>query len=100
MWNLKYDSNEHIYKTERNTENRLVVAKWEGGVEGKDWEFGTRRCKLFNTGWKNNKVLLCSTGNYIQYPEINHNGKEYEKKYLSIYVSETLCCTAEINTVL
>ena len=29
--------------------------------------------------WINNKVLLCSTGNYIQYPMINHNGKEYEK---------------------
>ena len=25
----------------------------------------------------NNKVLLYSTGNYIQYPMINHNGKEY-----------------------
>ena len=29
-------------------------------------------------GWINNKVLLYSTGNYIQYPVINHNGKEYE----------------------
>ena len=26
-----------------------------------------------------NKVLLYSTGNYIQYPMINQNGKEYEK---------------------
>ena len=24
-----------------------------------------------------NKVLLYSTGNYIQYPVVNHNGKEY-----------------------
>ena len=24
--------------------------------------------------------LLYSTGNYIQYPVINHNGKEYKKK--------------------
>ena len=31
----------------------------------------------------NNKVLLCSTGNYIQYPVINHNGKDI---YLCIYV--------------
>ena len=29
--------------------------------------------------WINNKVLLYSTGNYIQHPGINHNGKEYEK---------------------
>ena len=28
----------------------------------------------------NNKVLLYSTGNYSQYPMINHNGKEYEKE--------------------
>ena len=27
----------------------------------------------------NNKVLLYSPGNYIQYPVINHNGKEYER---------------------
>ena len=30
--------------------------------------------------WINKKVLLNNTGNYIQYPIINHNGKEYEKK--------------------
>ena len=32
MWNLKYDTNEIIYKTETNTdiENTLVVTKWEG----------------------------------------------------------------------
>ena len=31
-----------------------------------------------------NKALLYSTGNYIQYPVINHNGKEYEKEYMSV----------------
>ena len=31
-WNLKYDTNEHIYETE--TENRLVVAKGRGVGEG------------------------------------------------------------------
>ena len=31
-----------------------------------------------------NKVLLYNTGNYVQYPVINHNGKEYEKR--CIYV--------------
>ena len=33
----------------------------------------------------NNKVLLWSTGNSIQYPVINHNGKEYEKE-ICIYI--------------
>ena len=47
------------------------------------------------------KVLLYSTGNYIQYPEINHNGKEYKKEYIYIcvcvYITESLCYTAEIK---
>ena len=36
MWNLKYDTNELIYETETDSENRLVVAKGEGqwGREG------------------------------------------------------------------
>ena len=45
-----------------------------------DWEFGISRFKLVRIGWTNNKVLLYSTGSYIQYPVINHNGKENEKE--------------------
>ena len=31
-------------------------------------------------------ILLYTTGNYIQYPEINHNGKEYKKnKILTLW---------------
>ena len=52
----------------------------EGRVGGgMNWEFGVSRCKLVYTGWINNKVLLYHMGNHIQYPVINHNGKEYEK---------------------
>ena len=73
-----------------------------------DWEFGISRCKLLYIAGINNKVLLYRAGNYIQYPVINHNGKEYEKDYIYIYmcvcvcvcVTESLCCTAEINTTL
>ena len=54
-----------------------MVAKGEGRGGGKDWELGVSRCKLLYIGWINNKVLLYSTGNYIQYPTINHYGKEY-----------------------
>ena len=52
----------------------------DGG--GKDWEFGISRCKLLYIGCINNKVLLYGTGNYIQYPVINHNGKECEKEHM------------------
>ena len=46
---------------------------------GKDWEFRTNRGKLVCIRCiNNNNVLLYSTGNYIQYPEINCNGKEQE----------------------
>ena len=45
--------------------------------EGMNWDFGISKCKLLYIEWINNKVLVYSTGNYIQYLVINHNGKEY-----------------------
>ena len=53
-------------------------------------ESGGSRCKLVCIEWINNKVLLYSTGNYIQYPGINHNGKEYEKECIYEYNWVTL----------
>ena len=52
MHNLKYDTygtNEPIYKTETDMENRLVVAGGGGGV-GRKWEgeFGVSKCKLLH----------------------------------------------------
>ena len=41
-----------------------------------DWEFVISRCKLLYTEWMKSKDLLYSTGNYIQYPVINHEGRE------------------------
>ena len=61
-------------------ENRLVVAKGEAVGRRMELEVGVSRCKLLYIEWMNNKFLLYSTGNSIQYPMINHNGKEYEKK--------------------
>ena len=55
-----------------------------GAGGGMEWEVGVSRCKLLYIEQINNKVLLYSTGNYIQYPVINHNGKEYEKEYICI----------------
>ena len=51
----------------------------QGGPKG----VGVGRCKLLDLEWINNKVLHCSTGNYIHYPMINHNGKEY-KNYVCL----------------
>ena len=79
MWNPKYGTNEPStkQKTDSDTENRPVVAKEEEGGRGMDWEFGVSRCKLLHLEWVNNKVLLCSTRNYIQSPDLDHNEKEY-----------------------
>jgi len=52
----------------------LPRGRWDKG--GMDWEFGTGRCKNIYIGRINNKILLYSTGNYIQYLIINHDGKE------------------------
>ena len=57
-----------------------MVAKGEGNGRGMQWEVGVSIRKLLYIEWINNKVLLYSTENYIQYPMINHNGKEYLKK--------------------
>ena len=64
------------YLRNRNREKR------RGGT---DRESGISKCKLFHVGWINNKVLLQSTGNYIQYPVINHDGKEYEKERIYVF---------------
>ena len=49
-----------------------------------DGEFGISRCKLLHIEWRNIKALLLR--NYIQYPVINYNGKEYENEYMCVCV--------------
>ena len=50
-----------------------------------NWEFGISRYKVVYIGQINNKVLLYSIQNYIQYFIINNNKKEYEKEYVYMY---------------
>ena len=75
-------------------ENRLVVAKRKEVKGGKYWKFGVSL--LLYIGWINNKVLLYSTGNCIQYPVINQNGEKQQH----VCITESLCYSAEINTTL
>ena len=84
MWNLKYGINQLIHKieTDSDIENKFVMAKGQKGWGEKEWEFGISRGKLLYIERINNKVLLYSIGNYIQYPVTNHNGKEYEQEYI------------------
>ena len=66
MWNLKYNTDELIYKRETDSQTQIIdswLPRSVEGVRGLDWGFGVSRGTLFYTGWINHKVLLLSTGN-------------------------------------
>ena len=77
----QYNQKINYFKKETDTKIRLIIAKGEGSRGGREmcWEFQIGRYKLLHLG-PYIKVLLYSIGNYIQYPVINCNGKEYFKK--------------------
>ena len=88
MWNLKSDTNEHTHETETDSQtlrHREQACDYQEGAWDQQMQIYIYIYIYIYIGWKNNKVLLCSTGNYIQYPMINQNGKEYEKEYICIY---------------
>ena len=62
-----------------------------------DWEFEISRCKLGHIRWINSNPCFMTQGAIFS-AMINHNGEDYEKEYIHICISESLCCTAEINT--
>ena len=79
MQNLKYGTNGPLYKTETDSQTQrpfLWLPKGREGGKGMNWESGVSRCKLLHLK-QINKSLLYSSGNYIQSPGINHNGKQY-----------------------
>ena len=61
----------HVQNRNRLTdiEDRFVTAKEFGAGGEMDWVFGISRCKLLHIKYQhiNNKILLFSTWNYIQY---------------------------------
>ena len=77
-------------KQKKTHRHREQTCGYEAGRwKGKEWEFGISRGRLVYIGWINNKVLLCSTENYIQYPMINH-------KSLIACVLSHFCCSVQI----
>ena len=62
-----------------------MLSQEEGFEGGMEWDVRLSRCKLSYREWINNKVLLYSTGRYMQYPVINQNGKEYLKR-MCVYI--------------
>ena len=81
-------------------ENKLMVPKGDSGSQGIiTQEFGINIYIPVYIKQINNKGLLYSTGDYIQYLVITYNGKDSEKKKIYIYITESLCCIPETNTL-
>ena len=98
--NLKYDPNELIYETDSWTQSTDLWWLKGGGWERDGLDFGISRCKVPLIEWIKNKILLYSTGSYIQHSMINHNGKDYEKECIYIYMYKwftLLYCYGEGN---
>ena len=78
MWNLKYDTNELIHKTEtfRYRKQTYSFQRGKVGQINQEFEINTYTYKI------DNKDLLYSTGNYSQYFIITYRRKEFEKEYL------------------
>ena len=62
------------------------MAATGGTEEGLDWEFGVSKYKPVYRACIDSEVLLCGPEDYIQYPVINYNGKEYEKECACVCV--------------
>ena len=75
--NLKYDTNEVIRETERDSQTQRIDLRLPKRGVWLDWELGLSRRKLLYREMVNNKGLLYSSGNHIQCPVKNYV-KEYE----------------------
>ena len=76
-------------------ESAKIEASLRRGLRGA-WVWSSLVKKKFEKVWSrresliNIKNLLYSTGNCIQCPMINHNGKDYEKEH--VYCVQSLSC--------
>ena len=59
-----------------------------------DWGFEIGLCTLRYMEWMLNRDLPYSTENSTQYSLITYTVRD-----VCIYITESLCCTAEINTM-
>ena len=67
---------------------------------GMDWGSGTGTCTLRSMEELANGDLLSSTGSSMYYSVITYMGKESEREWTCVCVTESLCCTTEIITTL
>ena len=82
--NYFYDKQEVGTKPENIRQRKLFNSSFSKEKIKTSFENIKKLCLLY-IEWINNKVLLYSTRNYIQYPVIKHNGKEYEEEGMYMY---------------
>ena len=66
-------------------ENRLVVARGEGGGSGMNGELGVNRCRLLPLEWISNEILLCSTANYVWSLMMEHDNMRKKNIYTCMW---------------
>ena len=88
MWNLKSDTTELLYKTEKTHRFRKQTYGYQSRKvrRGINQEVGINRYILLYIRQIINKGLLYSTGNSTQYSVINYLAKESEKEQVYVYV--------------
>ena len=101
MQNLKYDTNELIWKTETDSptlRTDLWVPRGREIEEGLGVWGEQRQTVLYRI---KSKVLLDSMGNYLRCPVINHNTRKEKNmnKNEYIYMAKLLCYIAETDNI-
>ena len=87
-WDLRNDTNEFTYKTEKDSdlENNLMVAGGKDGEERIVGEFGIDRYTLLYLKWIANRDLLCSTWNSAQCCVATWMVGEFGGEWIHVYV--------------
>ena len=78
MWNLNYDTNELIYETETNSQTQRTDL-WLPRM-GERLGICDQPMQTIIYRMDRQQGPIVQHKNYIQYPVINHNGKEYGKE--------------------
>ena len=86
----------------KNEKGQDIWLSYSSGVgDERMRNLGLSEAKQYTEDWINNKVLMYSTGNYIQYSLMNCNEKNKKKNiYFCMCVTESVCCATELKATL
>ena len=84
-WNLKHDTNEHIFEIETDSWSQRTHCGCQGEGLEKGWSGRLRLAEIGCYIWSRKTRSCFIAQGTIQYPMINHNGKESLKKCIFMY---------------